>query len=278
MTEQQPEEERIVVIGPGGMAVSPTPSDEEDGDTHVADLVEQPAKVMRIGSMIRQLLDEVKSAPLDEAARTRLARIFSSSIKELEEGLAPELVAELDRLSLPFASDSPSEAELRIAQAQLVGLARRPLPRDPDRHLRPADGGARAAGADAAGASPGSSAGPAGRRRPYARVTTPAASTCSGPGSQAEQGLQHPRHPVVVVGRRHAAAPQPGPTGGRWPSRTTFPPTPACRRRWACPRTPPPRRGQDPALGRRSPAGPIPWSPRARSSPPAVAPTRTTSW
>jgi hypothetical protein len=121
MTEQQPEEERIVVIGPGGMAMSPSSSDEEDGDTHVADLVEQPAKVMRIGSMIRQLLDEVKSAPLDEAARTRLARIFSSSIKELEEGLAPELVEELDRLSLPFASDSPSEPELRIAQAQLVG-------------------------------------------------------------------------------------------------------------------------------------------------------------
>jgi hypothetical protein len=76
---------------------------------------------MRIGSMIRQLLDEVKAAPLDEASRARLAEIHRSSIKELEAGLAPELVDELERLSLPFSSDTPSEAELRIAQAQLVG-------------------------------------------------------------------------------------------------------------------------------------------------------------
>src|SRR5204862_494041 len=83
---------------------------------------EQPAKVMRIGSMIRQLLEEVRAAPLDEKSRARLAEIHQSSIKELEDGLAPELVAELDRLSLPFDEDAtPSEAELRIAQAQLVG-------------------------------------------------------------------------------------------------------------------------------------------------------------
>ncbi|HPE13672.1 MAG TPA: bacterial proteasome activator family protein [Actinomycetota bacterium] len=94
---------------------------DEDGQ-NVADLVEQPAKVMRIGSMIKQLLDEVKSAPLDEAARQRLKQIHATSIKELEDGLAPELIEELDRLSLPFTDDSvPSEAELRIAQAQLVG-------------------------------------------------------------------------------------------------------------------------------------------------------------
>ena len=71
--------------------------------------------------MIRQLLEEVKSAPLDEASRARLAGIYEASIKELEAGLAPELVEELERLSLPFGSDTPSEAELRIAQAQLVG-------------------------------------------------------------------------------------------------------------------------------------------------------------
>ncbi|WP_017590210.1 bacterial proteasome activator family protein [Nocardiopsis ganjiahuensis] len=88
----------------------------------LADMVEQPAKVMRIGSMIRQLLDEVKAAPLDEASRTRLKEIHTSSIKELEDGLAPELIEELDRLTLPFADGSaPSDAELRIAQAQLVG-------------------------------------------------------------------------------------------------------------------------------------------------------------
>ena len=118
---------RVIVIGPNGMAVSGgapaadgEPGDEES-ERHVTDLVEQPAKVMRIGSMIRQLLDEVKAAPLDEASRSRLAGIYDSSISELKSGLAPELVEELERLSSPFASTSPSEAELRIAQAQLVG-------------------------------------------------------------------------------------------------------------------------------------------------------------
>jgi hypothetical protein len=137
MTEKQPEgtvpdpdqDPRVVVLGPDGMAISggsgsKAGTEEEDSDDverHITDLVEQPAKVMRIGSMIRQLLDEVKSAPLDEASRARLADIHQSSIKELEAGLAPELVEELERLSLPFSSDTPSEAELRIAQAQLVG-------------------------------------------------------------------------------------------------------------------------------------------------------------
>lgn len=88
----------------------------------ITDLVQQPAKVMRIGTMIRQLLEEVRSAPLDEAARTRMREIHTQSIKELEAGLAPELIEELERLSLPFTdADAPSDAELRIAQAQLVG-------------------------------------------------------------------------------------------------------------------------------------------------------------
>ncbi|MGA8986793.1 bacterial proteasome activator family protein [Aeromicrobium sp.] len=111
MTEQQPE-----IIGPDGQAVPPPPVDVALGD-----LVEQPAKVMRIGGMIRQLLEEVKAAPLDEPSRTRLRDIHLQSIKELEDGLAPELVDELERLSLPFDNDTPSEGELRIAQAQLVG-------------------------------------------------------------------------------------------------------------------------------------------------------------
>ena len=95
---------------------------DENGELAVTDLVEQPAKVMRIGSMIRQLLEEVKAAPLDEASRNRLKEIHRASIKELEAGLAPELVEELERLSLPFTEEgTPSESELRIAQAQLVG-------------------------------------------------------------------------------------------------------------------------------------------------------------
>jgi hypothetical protein len=135
MTEENPEptgnaeDPRVVVIGPDGMATSgpqrgPSEQGEEEGEDaerHITDLVEQPAKVMRIGSMIRQLLEEVKAAPLDEASRQRLAEIHQSSIKELEAGLAPELVEELERLSLPFNEQTPSEAELRIAQAQLVG-------------------------------------------------------------------------------------------------------------------------------------------------------------
>jgi hypothetical protein len=130
MTEQTPEpggsgdDPKVVVIGPDGMAMAApggTGTGEDDGERHVTDLVEQPAKVMRIGSMIRQLLEEVKSAPLDEASRQRLKDIHHSSIKELESGLAPELIEELERLSLPFTEETPSEAELRIAQAQLVG-------------------------------------------------------------------------------------------------------------------------------------------------------------
>ncbi len=86
------------------------------------ELVDEPAKVMRIGTMIRQLLEEVKAAPLDDAARGRLAEIHERSIKELEDGLAPELIEELERISLPFPDEkAPSDAELRIAQAQLVG-------------------------------------------------------------------------------------------------------------------------------------------------------------
>ncbi|HEU5045340.1 MAG TPA: bacterial proteasome activator family protein [Nocardioidaceae bacterium] len=125
--QERQEEPRMMVIGPDGMPMaaaapgSGSSGDDEDEERHITDLVEQPAKVMRIGSMIRQLLDEVKAAPLDEASRARLADIHASSIKELEAGLAPELVEELERLSLPFSSETPSEAELRIAQAQLVG-------------------------------------------------------------------------------------------------------------------------------------------------------------
>jgi len=120
------DQEHVVIIGPDGQPVAvpaSAVSESDDDDANgIADLVEQPAKVMRIGGMIRQLLEEVRSAPLDEASRIRLKEIHAASIKELETGLAPELVEELERLSLPFTEDAvPSDAELRIAQAQLVG-------------------------------------------------------------------------------------------------------------------------------------------------------------
>jgi len=115
----------VVVVGPDGRPVGTVevpPSDGQPAEEDPARLVEQPAKVMRIGSMIKQLLEEVRAAPLDEAGRQRLKEIHRRSIVELEDGLAPELRDELERLSLPFdEGTTPSEAELRIAQAQLVG-------------------------------------------------------------------------------------------------------------------------------------------------------------
>src|SRR5688572_23492265 len=136
MTESQPhpqdssqtDDPCVMVVGPDGMGTAGgrhtadmSEDDADEAERQITDLVEQPAKVMRIGSMIRQLLEEVKAAPLDEASRQRLKEIHQSSIKELEAGLAPELVEELERLSLPFSEGTPSESELRIAQAQLVG-------------------------------------------------------------------------------------------------------------------------------------------------------------
>ena len=94
---------------------------EADGDRVASEAVEQPAKVMRIGSMIRQLLEEVRQAPLDDASRVRLKEIYETSVRELAEGLSPDLQEELARLALPFDQETPSDAELRIAQAQLVG-------------------------------------------------------------------------------------------------------------------------------------------------------------
>ncbi|MBI1757844.1 MAG: bacterial proteasome activator family protein [Actinobacteria bacterium] len=127
MTE--PEDHQVIVVGPDGRPVGLASvsaqldgSDDEEQGPSVADMVEQPAKVMRIGTMIKQLLEEVRSAPLDEASRVRLKEIHERSIGELEQGLAPELREELHRLSLPFRDEGiPTEAELRIAQAQLVG-------------------------------------------------------------------------------------------------------------------------------------------------------------
>ena len=127
------DDDNIEVIG-GDLALGGEPgpdSDQGDEGKSLTDLVEQPAKVMRIGTMIKQLLEEVRSAPLDEASRNRLRDIHRSSIQELEDGLAPELTEELERLSLPFSEEKvPSAAELRIAQAQLCLLYTSPSPRD----------------------------------------------------------------------------------------------------------------------------------------------------
>jgi hypothetical protein len=108
----------VVVVGPDGQPIVT----DMDRDEDPAKLIAQPAKVMRIGTMIKQLLEEVRSAPLDERGRQRLVEIHRKSIVELEDGLAPELRDELERISTTFEEETtPTEAELRIAQAQLVG-------------------------------------------------------------------------------------------------------------------------------------------------------------
>lgn len=109
----------------------PTPSQPADesgataqgsDDEPATEAVTQPAKVMRIGSMVKQLLDEVRNASLDEASRERLAEIYERSVIELSEALSPDLQEELRSLALPFDHDEvPSESELRVAKAQLVG-------------------------------------------------------------------------------------------------------------------------------------------------------------
>jgi hypothetical protein len=109
--DEQPSADVVIVQAPeAGLAGNGT------------ETVEQPAKVMRIGSMIKQLLEEVRQAPLDEASRSRMREVYDSSVKELAGGLSPDLRDELSRLTLPFDAEGvPSEGELRIAQAQLVG-------------------------------------------------------------------------------------------------------------------------------------------------------------
>ena len=100
-----------------------SPSVEEAAPPTPTEAVQQPAKVMRIGGMIRQLLEEVRRAPLDDEGRARLAEVYAMSIDELSSAVSPDLRDELQRLVDPFLDGEgvPTEAELRIAQAQLVG-------------------------------------------------------------------------------------------------------------------------------------------------------------
>jgi hypothetical protein len=105
-------------------AAAPAPAPTRVEQPEQGESVAHPAKVMRIGSMIKTLLEEVRRAPLDEAGREVLASIYHASLEELTEGLSEDLQEELRKLAAPFMARSegtPSEAELRIAQAQLVG-------------------------------------------------------------------------------------------------------------------------------------------------------------
>jgi hypothetical protein len=117
MTPQQPQQPEQTGQQASGIVVVGAP-DEQPQST---ESVPSPAKVLRIGTMVRQLLEEVRHAPLDEAGRSRMREIYDISIRELAEGLSPDLTDELNRVARPFAEETPSEAELRVAQAQLVG-------------------------------------------------------------------------------------------------------------------------------------------------------------
>ena len=104
------------------LVVVPQQADGDEAKSGKGEAIEQPAKIMRIGAMTKQLLEEVRHAPLDEAGRARLAEIYETSVGELQDSLSDDLRRELARLALPFAGDAPpTEAELRVAQAQLVG-------------------------------------------------------------------------------------------------------------------------------------------------------------
>jgi hypothetical protein len=130
MTNDSPVDPPFVVVGPreGGAADAPPvglllpPSAEpSDTDREAAEAIERPAKVMRIGAMIKQLLEEARQTELDSASRRHLREIYERSLRELDDTLSPELSAELDRIALAFGDAEPTDAELRIAHAQLVG-------------------------------------------------------------------------------------------------------------------------------------------------------------
>ncbi len=114
MSKHPVEQPEVVVMPEGGSSGG---SIEE----LAVETISEPAKVMRIGSMVKMLLEEVKAAPLDDASRERLVNIYQASIDELSTALSPDLQEELRSMALPFKDQHPSDAELRIAQAQLVG-------------------------------------------------------------------------------------------------------------------------------------------------------------
>ena len=122
-TSDRDGEDRLQSVEPEVVNGPSVGSDDEGAlDDEIDESIEHPAKVMRVGTMMRQLLEEVRLATLDEPSRDRLREIYATSVAELGTALSPDLREELGRLALPFAEDAaPSVDELRIAQAQLVG-------------------------------------------------------------------------------------------------------------------------------------------------------------
>ena len=117
MSQNETEPNEKVLLVPDSVGEAAPGEEEVETET-----VSAPSKVLRIGTMIKTLLDEVRQTSLDESSRARMKEIYETSVAELKSGLSPDLSAELDRLSLTFVQNElPSDAELRLAQAQLVG-------------------------------------------------------------------------------------------------------------------------------------------------------------
>ncbi|MFM8857373.1 MAG: proteasome activator [Actinomycetota bacterium] len=121
MSERQVEVPDQVIAAGAEAMVPGVPGTDRAQPENLVEAVTEPGKVMRIGSMVKQLLDEVRGSQLDVGSRERLAEIYERSIVELAGALSPDLQEELRMLALPFSEGVPSEGELRVAQAQLVG-------------------------------------------------------------------------------------------------------------------------------------------------------------
>lgn len=118
----QTDDGQVYVVSPTGMAVESAPDENGKNPDSVTAMVPEPDKVMRIATMTQKLLDEIKHSPLDDPSRKRLGHVYATSIAELKAGLEPKLADELERITEPFAEGAtPSDAELRVVKAQLVG-------------------------------------------------------------------------------------------------------------------------------------------------------------
>ena len=175
MTDCRPDEPDRRAVSPSTVEhgeVVDAPADAADGRAE-GDAVTSPAKVMRIGSMVKMLLEEVRAAPLDEPSRERLAEIYERSIVELSDALSPDLQHELKMLALPFRDgEVPDRGRDPRRQGPARRLARGPVPRHPGHAVRPAAGRPPAARADAPAAARRPAAGHA-ARMPAARPDRP---------------------------------------------------------------------------------------------------------
>ena len=177
----------VVVVDPGDSG-----ADQSEGHDEA---VEQPAKVMRIGSMVKQLLDEVRAAPIDEQSRIRLREIYEQSVRELADSLSPDLAHELDRMTLAFRRQGSFRGRAANSAGPAGRVARRTLPRDPGNPGRPTDGCSGSARRNAP-------KGPAFRRTdPGPRGSLSVTSSSDVELRLGRHGEPLPEHPAVRYGR-----------------------------------------------------------------------------